>query len=352
MKKKLTILTSLLFINIILFSQTNDVMIFSEKGEKFYLHVNGVQQNDQASSNVIGKDISTESFLVRIVFEDSSKPEITQNFWTESKNVQISAVVKQNKKGKYILRYNGENPKSSSTEIVESTTSEDATYEDPIQQEIPQTQPIHQKRPPKESVLIESNIEPEGEDKVDINISISDTGASINANDGNESVSIDMQISESNVSVNTDTNSDNVNVGINTTVTESYTYEETYTESENADFIIEEESVETVYEVDQSTGNCNYPMSNSDFEEAQESIKNKSFDDSKLKIAKQICKSSCMTSEQIRNIMKIFSFEESRLDFAKFAYDYVYNPEKYYKVNDAFQFELTIEELDEYLENK
>jgi hypothetical protein len=50
--------------------------------------------------------------------------------------------------------------------------------------------------------------------------------------------------------------------------------------------------------------------------------------------------------------MKVFDFEETRLDFAKKSYSYVFDPNAYYKVNDAFEFELSIEELDEYLERQ
>ncbi|MCX7728498.1 MAG: DUF4476 domain-containing protein [Bacteroidia bacterium] len=43
--------------------------------------------------------------------------------------------------------------------------------------------------------------------------------------------------------------------------------------------------------------------------------------------------------------MKLFSFEETRLEFAKYAYSKVIDKENYYQVNDAFQFENSIEEL-------
>jgi hypothetical protein len=48
----------------------------------------------------------------------------------------------------------------------------------------------------------------------------------------------------------------------------------------------------------------------------------------------------------------MFDFEDTRLDFAKFAWEYVYDKDNYYLVNDAFEFELTIDELNEFLELK
>jgi len=93
-----------------------------------------------------------------------------------------------------------------------------------------------------------------------------------------------------------------------------------------------------------------YPMSDYDFNDACRYISTKSFDDSKLQYAKQISRSGCLTAEQVRDINRLFSFEQTRLDFAKFAYDYVYNPAQYYKVSESFNFDSSIDELYEYID--
>lgn len=38
--------------------------------------------------------------------------------------------------------------------------------------------------------------------------------------------------------------------------------------------------------------------------------------------------------------------------FAKFAYEYCFDQDNYFQVNNAFEFEMTIDELNEYLESK
>jgi len=50
--------------------------------------------------------------------------------------------------------------------------------------------------------------------------------------------------------------------------------------------------------------------------------------------------------------MLLFSFEATRLDFAKFAYKYTYDISNYYKLNDAFTFESSIEELNNFINGK
>ena len=53
---------------------------------------------------------------------------------------------------------------------------------------------------------------------------------------------------------------------------------------------------------------------------------------------------------QVRDLIGVFSFEDSKLDLAKYAYDHTYDIGNYYKVSDAFTFESSMEELNEYIE--
>ena len=65
--------------------------------------------------------------------------------------------------------------------------------------------------------------------------------------------------------------------------------------------------------------NCQFSMSPNDFVNAKKTIESQSFEDSKLTIAKQIAMSNCLTSSQVKEIIELFNFEISRLDFAKTA---------------------------------
>lgn len=97
-----------------------------------------------------------------------------------------------------------------------------------------------------------------------------------------------------------------------------------------------------------STG-CVSPMAPGDYESAKTSISQKDFEDTKLSMAKQIAGSNCMSAEQIKGIMKLFSFENSKLDFAKFAYAHCCDKSNYYKVNDAFDFDSSSKDLNDYI---
>lgn len=122
--------------------------------------------------------------------------------------------------------------------------------------------------------------------------------------------------------------------------------------------VIEETPVEVVEELPNPLPGyngpigCDYPMDPDAFDAAKSSISSKSFSDSKMRIAKQVVGANCVLSSQVRELMSLFSFESDKLDFAKFAYDYTYDRGNYYKVNDGFSFESSIDELDRYLDGK
>ena len=96
---------------------------------------------------------------------------------------------------------------------------------------------------------------------------------------------------------------------------------------------------------------CAMPMSSESFNTAKNSISSKSFEDSKLTIAKQVVGNNCLICSQVKEIMKLFSFEDTRLEFAKFAYKHTFDIGNYYQLNDAFTFEASIDELNQYISN-
>jgi hypothetical protein len=94
---------------------------------------------------------------------------------------------------------------------------------------------------------------------------------------------------------------------------------------------------------------CPWPMDEGQFANAQRSVSSKDFEDSKLTVAKQITGANCLTADQVRRIMDEFDFEDSKLEYAKFAYNKTYDIGNYYMLNDSFDFESSIDELNEYI---
>jgi hypothetical protein len=94
---------------------------------------------------------------------------------------------------------------------------------------------------------------------------------------------------------------------------------------------------------------CPWPMEESQFSDAMNSVSSKSFDDDKFTVAKQITGSNCLTAEQVKRMMVELDFEDTKLEYAKFAYNKTFDIGNYYKLNDAFDFSSSIDELNEYI---
>lgn len=89
-----------------------------------------------------------------------------------------------------------------------------------------------------------------------------------------------------------------------------------------------------------------------DFTSALATIKKQGFDDTRLSTAKQIAGSNCLNTNQISSICKEFGFEESKLDFAKYAYEHCSEKKNYFKVNNVFSFSSSIDELNAYIQER
>ena len=85
------------------------------------------------------------------------------------------------------------------------------------------------------------------------------------------------------------------------------------------------------------------------FASALRSIELQTFDSDQIRVAKQIIQRNGASSHQIKEIMKLMSFESSRLEIAKFGFQFVEDQGNYFVVNDVFWFSSSIRELDRYI---
>ena len=89
-------------------------------------------------------------------------------------------------------------------------------------------------------------------------------------------------------------------------------------------------------------------MSSYDFSQARESLRKEWFENKRLATAKQIIERNYFTSQQVKELMLLFTFENNRLDIAKYAYSKTVDKRNYSVVNDAFTFN-SKEKLDQYI---
>ncbi len=81
----------------------------------------------------------------------------------------------------------------------------------------------------------------------------------------------------------------------------------------------------------------------------QAAIRAQGFEENRLSIARQGIRSYTLLAADVRDLLELFRFEDTRLAFAKIAYARTTDPENYFVVNDAFRFSSSVLELDRFV---
>lgn len=311
------ITTSILFVLMLIGinAQNTNMIFFTEGGEKFTLYLNGVQVNEIPLTNVKAEGINMEMTKIRIVFETPGIPELTKGFMLEP-NMEMTAVIKKNNKGKYVLRPAGSVPllqAESSSETVASNQMDGSNTNTSINTTTTTT-----------STNTTVNPDVNNNAQVAINFEGGETGynmnVNMNINDGN------TQYTESSVTT--------------TTVTTTSSYSESgYSEPDNQPALDVREG-------------CTIPMSSFDYAKAKKSIENKTYAKEKITILNQVLNTNCVSVNQVIGFMKLFTYEDDKLTVAKNAYKKTVDQSNYYQVNDAFTYSSSVDDLNRFIESQ
>lgn len=93
------------------------------------------------------------------------------------------------------------------------------------------------------------------------------------------------------------------------------------------------------------------PMADDTFNALIETIRRESFDDSRMTIAKSIIDQNYFVTTQARALVTLFSFENNKVDIAKYMYGKTLDRKNYFVIYNAFTFSKSKEELAEYIRN-
>lgn len=300
MKSKFLLSLITLLFPLFSFAQSN-LTIFSEDGDRFFLVLNGQRQNEMPQTNVRIEGLSQPYYTAKIVFEDKAKPEISKNLQvvdpSNNSFADVTYKIKKTKDGELKIRY------FSATAIQPNYVAPADVY-------------VTHYGGPAGAVTQQTTT---------TTTSSGYGGASANVNAGG--VNMNVSVNDPNMQVTQTTTTRT------TTTTTSSGYSSGY---------------DAQAQPQQQTG-CQWPMNQHDFASAKASINDASFDDTKLSTAKSIIDGNCLSAEQVCQICTMFSFEQSRLDFAKYAYSKTTDPGNYFKVNKSMQFESSKTELNNYI---
>lgn len=295
-------------------AQNSNAIIFTENGERFTAILNGLRQNEKPETNVKIEGLNANFYKMKVIFEDAALGQKNFNLGIEP-GTETTYIIKKNNKNEYVLRTMSMVPMA---EAPPTTTGTSVVVYNPSA--APYT---------GETTITEQTT------------TTTTTGA---PDGGGVSMGINMGDAGGNFSMN-------VSGFENTTSSTQQTTTVTTTTTTSSGVSAPPPPPPAPVYLPGYNGaeGCPFPMARGDFESMKSSIASKTFEDSKLTVAKQVINSNCLLSGQVREVMQLFTYEESKLDFAKYAYGRTYDIGNYYKVNDAFTFESSIDELNGYI---
>lgn len=327
MKSRLSILSGLLFLSLVAFSQKVNLVVFSEDGYKFYAFVNGIKQNDVAESNVKITGV-TPNISLRVEFEDKALPQLKQNMALEA-GFEHTAKITRDMKKQLKLRYFGQvalnDASSGNVPTVAYHTAENTN-----------TTNYNTSTSDNGNASYTTT----STTQVNTNTAANPNGAAVNINiDG---MSMNMNVSGMDMNGTTTTYSSS-----STTVTSSSSSSNSSPKHNNNH---QQATVGESQNVSVGSTACKAAMTTASFDKMKQSVEAKPFSDTKMSTAKVATKNNCISVSQIKEICKLFSMDDDKLTYAKFAYDYCVDKGNYYLVSDVFSFSGTTDELNKFIE--
>ena len=362
--KRILLLNALIIITVIsgAAQATSNLIIFASDPTPFYAIVNGIKQNSEPQTNVKITGLSNNQNHVKVVFADGAAADIDKNFYFESMNVEVTARIVSTKKG-YKLRYFGEvamgqaATNDQQVQIVYHTVETPAVNNVVIDETVTTTTSTTTTNSVNNSDLSDMELNAL-QNNMGANISMSD-----NIDEMHENVNMNVSVGglELNMNVNVNDNgiNNNMDMGVDMDVTDNMetshtsttttTTTTTSTSGVNTGTQVQAAPVVYVSGYNGATG-CVPPLS--DVNAIRNAIEEESFSDNRLMVAKQALKGKCMSVQNIIYISESFDFEDGKLEFAKFAYNFAYDIDNFYQVNKIFSFSSSKEELNEYISNR
>ncbi|MCX2740481.1 DUF4476 domain-containing protein [Pontibacter anaerobius] len=95
-------------------------------------------------------------------------------------------------------------------------------------------------------------------------------------------------------------------------------------------------------------GSCRNLLSGRELDRAIEAIRHRDFESTKLSIARDALRGNSIMADDLKRMLRQFDHESTRVEFAKYAYDYLCDQEHFYYIYDEFKFDSSVRELEDY----
>jgi hypothetical protein len=339
---------SLLFTFSALNAQSN-LSIFNNNGQSFYVVLNGIRQNSKPETNVQVAQIKNGSYAVKVIFADGKTPDIDKNFMIDAPYDITTRIVF--KKGKGKLQLMGMEPTQGVIqEAVVYRPTDAAVYSDAtttIQTMPSSSSTTIQTMPSSSSTTTQTTGNTTG---INMNVNVSETpNTTIQTSNTtttttttgtipDENVNLNMNLSLGGVNVNLNANATGTSLGTGATITETTTSSSTTTTSSSSSMTtsttgsnsninqnnqVNAQQQQVIAQVQQAPlsnrVNCTKTMNR--LEAFKVELQDQSFEEDRLEALQLAMKSTCLTTAQAEQLIDLFTFDENRLEVAKYLSD-------------------------------
>lgn len=247
--------------------------------------LNGIRQNSKPETNVQVAQIKNGSYAVKVIFADGKTPDIDKNFMIDAPYDITARIIF--KKGKGKLQLMGQEPTHGVLqEAVVYRPNDAAVYSDMI--------PIQ---------------------------TTTTTTTTTTGTVPDENVNLNMNLSVGGVNVNLNANASATGLGTGATITETTTSSSTTTTQINNQANAQHQQV--IAQVQQAPlsnrVNCTKTMNRLEAFKAE--LQDQSFEEDRLEALQLELKSTCLTTAQAEQLIDLFTFDENRLEVAKYLSD-------------------------------
>lgn len=344
--------------------QAGDLTIFSESGDRFYLVLNGEQQNDQPQTNVRIEDLNQPYYSTRIIFENQRIPDIVKNLQvTDMTGNYMDVTYKiQRAGGKMDLNYFSMAPVPKkyvapanmyvmhygkhSKDAYDPGRDRDRDRHDRYRH--------HDDRRDRPYAMSNGDFEQAkaAVRNAHFNDAMLSTAKSVLLNNY---MTTGQVIEMCKVFSFEDAKLAFAKAAYSRTVDpENY-----YKVSNVFSFSSSKEELNNMISANNNAYNDNrresrrrMAMDGGSFAQVKETIKNSSFDDTKLSTAKSIISGNYFTTDQVMQLCQLFNFDESKLDVAKAAYSRTIDQNNYFKIGNVLTFSSSKEDLNNFISSQ
>lgn len=316
MKKIIFLLLPVLLMQLKVSAQViNNLVVFSNDGEKFTLILNGEKQNQYPDSRVRVTDLTLKVYKVTLIFENKNLKTHNTDLTFFSTNEECIFTL-NNHGHKHTMDYVTATPINPQLAKQNTTSTNSNTN----------------------TTGTNTNTSTNTNTTTNTNTNTNTTSNTNSTSGGNEDVAIKTKLGTIDVGTN------GIKIGgkgVNLNLSEK-----NKTASSSVNILGNDISMSKSLK----TG-CKSPMSGLDFDESKKTVVSQTTDSTRMIAAVKIINANCMLTAQVKEIMQLFTTDLTKLHFAKKAYSHTSDLNNFGQLDETFTSEEGKKDLHSFIKN-